>query len=1214
MGRPFDPFTIPLIGTQLIEASAGTGKTYSIASLYLLLLLKKNLNVEQILVVTFTEAATAELHERIRSRIRDAADWLNGKSRKKDPFFAELFKDSGNHEAYGRKLQAALHGIDSAAITTIHGFCHRVLQQHALESCLPFDLELTGSTENLLNELVQDFIGANFYSLDSRIVGLVRRRITPSELLLLAREVCTHREYPVISPDFTMDDLARLWAQLEDAYADCRRAWLAEKEKVTDFLSSADKCLVKNGKELLASGLVEQLSSFFSQSVPDDVEPYKNFSFLVPGKFFTVNALKKGLVPGFEFFRAWDEFIACRDACAQGYQAFFLSRAAIFFRKELPARLLANQQQSFDDLLHGLAGALAERDGEILGAKIRSQYPAALIDEFQDTDPVQYRIFKSIYCKKSESLFLIGDPKQAIYGFRGADIYAYLQAALEAGDDRFTMLTNWRADRGLIAATNALFGATANPFFDSRIQFPLVNPRQDAVDAFRSESLGDSPLQFLVLPDDQVGSRGSRLLKKEVEPLIPHLVATDIARLLADGRTTLHGRPLQQADIAVLVRKNRQAEEIQQALRRQGIAAVLQSKASVFASSEAGEFARLLTALVDPADETAIRAVLLTPMFGMTVNDLHALMGRENEWAAIHEKFYRWQATLESHGIMQAMQTIWEEQDVAARIVMSANGERHLTNLRHLTELVQKAEVENHLNPAMLLDWYRGRIREQSAGEEAELRLESDENAVQLITLHRSKGLEYPVVYCPYLSFGPSERARHNFVSFHDRTENWRGKVVLLPGAEELDQAFRESFAEDLRLLYVGVTRARHACMIPWLPAAGYDTSALAFLLHGPQAESETLGDLKKWLAYLKDIPLAGLQEELSLRCAANPNWLFRTMEPDGGKPLAQAGENLPIQFDCRRMARQLTQHWRIGSFSHLTAKSHGPGLAEDFFPHATTEEAAQGGMMPAGEDPAAELLLARFPKGPAAGNFFHKLFELMDFSLIRAPEDLLVMVREQLDFYGYAEQWSGPVCRAIFEVLTTRLHGKIPFALNNILPDQRMNELPFTFPVETYPDGTMALTPGSLSRPFLDCPAGIPAGYAESLRLLEFLPLQGFLKGFVDLVFVHDGKWYIVDYKSNHLGDVRSDYGQAQMQASMMEHHYFLQYHIYAVALHRYLTQRLPDYQYQTHFGGVFYLYIKGMHPESGPAAGIFYDLPPLARIAALNRIFQAAGQEARS
>lgn len=1207
MSRPFDPMTLPPAGVWLIEASAGTGKTYSITSLYLRFLLEQRLGVERILVVTFTEAATAELHERIRVRLQKAIHVFERGAAGEDQVLAALLKRSPNRATDLLLLQRALAEIDEAAVTTIHGFCHRMLQQGAFEGGMPFDLELVGQVDDLLLELTQDYLARVSHDEDYRLVALLYEACSLDELHGLAREAVRHREFSVIGIDHGQPREQRL-AEVAAAYSAARKAWREEEEAVRSRIVGAG--LTKPFRRKIEGGLLVRLAEHLAEEVPR--------SFVVPGgtedlipegfadagrKVCTATAIKQDKVPRHSFFGRWQEYLAALARLERDYLAEILAGLSDFVRSELPLRLYRAQRQSFDDLLHGLDSALARQGGQVLAALIRDKYPVALIDEFQDTDPVQYRIFQAVYGETPQTtgLYLIGDPKQAIYAFRGADIFAYLKAADDAGANRHTMITNWRADAAMINALNRLFQGVEQPFLESRIVFQPVQPGSAGGAAWHGADHWQAPLQFLAVPREHPAGRNGRISVTDLDEMIPASIARDIVRLLRSG-AAIDNRPVRPADIAVLVRTNRQAAEMQQALKRHGVAAVLHSRASVFASHEARELLLLLRAVAEPALSMRLRSALVTEYLGLTADDLMTAETDEASWQGWFDRFARWHLLWRDHGFMRMMQRLCEETGLAARLLGLADGERRLTNLRHLVELLEAYEQQKHCRPASLCSWLAEQCRAGGSGEESELRLESDSDAVQLVTIHRSKGLEYPVVYCPYLWEGVGRRRAAGFTTFHDPQADWAGRIVLFPGAEHLALKQREDFAEALRLLYVAMTRAKYCCIVAWAGAAAYSSSPLAYLLHGQASPAAGADDLADWFAHLDGFSHAELYGDLAERSAREEGFCVRPLDGDVHVEPFTAAATAAVELSCRRPARRLDRSWRIGSFSQLTARSFA------MRPESGHDHDTLAVVPPAAPDEEAEITLAAFPRGAAAGNFFHRLLELAPFAP-SAREGRRQLVAEQLRGFGYDPGlWQQPVSAALEDLLATPLRCREGLRLQDIDTARRLNELPFTFPVLAA-TADKTVTSRSLHRIFSDHAMDCAPEYAARLGSLDFPALAGYLKGFVDLIFEHQGRWYVVDYKSNHLGGRYDEYNPAALRRAMADHHYYLQYHLYIVALHRYLRLRLADYDYERHIGGVFYLFFKGMHPDE-PENGIFFDRPPAARVMAITELFFGGGE----
>lgn len=581
---------------------------------------------------------------------------------------------------------------------------------------------------------------------------------------------------------------------------------------------------------------------------------------------------------------------------------------------------------------------------------------------------------------------------------------------------------------------------------------------------------------------------------------------------------------------------------------------------------------------------------------------------------------------------MAVMRAIGEEQEMPARLLNHPNGQRRLTNFRHLAELLHNQEREAHLQPPALLKWLDEGIAGLRPGSEFdELRLESDEEAVQVLTIHRSKGLQYPVVYCPYLwkTGKRKNEEKDKFFTFHDPDDHWQGKITLQPDDEQRQARRRELFAEDLRLLYVALTRARHCCRAVWFGADGYQESALAYLLHG--------GEQGHPPADLTGLSFAELQQRLHRRVANEPDWGLQTASaetipapPQHGqvqKPSAAAAAD-PTRL--RQMQTTIDTAWRVGSFSHLIARASELNATVSERDYDAAADAAatvagdsagaaartatgdsdgdaagdRGGAAPvtaAGAPPvslrlAARVPLADLPAGAAIGNLWHRILELISF---QQPDQHQEIIAEQLRIFGVdRRQWQPVLEEALATILDTPLTAAEPFRLADIKDTERLNEMAFIGPVRQQ---DQPLEAADLARVFKQFPENLPPGYADRLAQLRFPALQGYLKGFVDLICRWQNKWYVIDYKSNLLGPTHADYQPANLLPAMSNHHYILQYHLYTLALHRHLAQRLPDYDYDQHFGGALYLFLRGLHPDLGPAAGIHHERPPRQRIEAL-------------
>lgn len=1182
----FEPSRIDLHGAHLIEASAGTGKTYAITTLYLRLLLERKLTVGQILVVTFTEAATAELKERVRNRLCQGLDALDALERGQsvaDPVLAELLQRRSRAESR-LLLRLAIHGFDEAAIFTIHGFCLRMLRDSAFESGLAFDPELLLSQKALIQRIVGDFWVRERHDRFAFEVDYLNQKLSLSALRDLAAAAAEHPHILVLPARGQARQINQQIERHQALFLRLKEMWREHGAEVRDLLARAVAAkAVKRYTETVNEKTLQGLELFFAGGtlarlyLPDAVNK------LTPGEM-TPN--KNGYVPQHVFFDTCSTFKDSHDQLEQCLIQL-VERLKLDLVQEIWTKLPAFKQREnqlcFQDLLHNLDEALDGEHGALLRDLIRARFPAALVDEFQDTDAVQYRIFRRLFLHERGTLYLIGDPKQAIYRFRGADIFTYLTAADEV-TRRYSMQINWRSDPGLIEAFNELYLAHRAPFLEERIGYPRVEARPGAVDMFHRGDERFAPLTFVQV-------RGTDELKLTAD-VLPRVLAARISNLLA-GPSRIGEQALEPGHIAVLVRTNRQAQAVRNALSEYNIPCVLHGNISVFATDEADALLKILAAVAEPTRARQVKVALCTPLMGYSANHLVAMEEEPTEWAAHVKNFRRWRDLWLKYGFIQMFRALVSEAEIQRHVFASPDGERAMTNLLHLAELMQEAVKRDHLGPAGLLTWFT-KQREVDLAEEVayELRLESDARAVSVVTVHRSKGLEYPVVFCPYLWEFASNRSGNAYQLYHDPEHGGRVLDLRLEKSEEVQaRVRREEFAENQRLMYVALTRARHYVEVIYGALTRSGESPLAYLALAQAGETA--------LAEIADLHKSPeLQARLAERLGAGrwAHWLEVT--PDlHGQPWSRV--EAPPQLNLPQYRRRLPPSRRNTSFSQLTSRTREPELlpARDYDAFAHT---ANTGLLP--ERAERVIPLREFPKGARAGTFFHSVLEHLDFTQ-EEPGRLERQVEAELRKAGFESRWSETLVPALRRILATPLLEREDLKLQAIAREHRLDELEFLFPIacagaqgQLYCDQLAAVFESEAER--------FPKGYPALVRDLGFTPVRGYMKGFIDLVFRHGERWYLVDYKSNYLGPNFSDYAAAKLPAAMAESHYYLQYHVYAVALHRFLSQRMRHYAYERHFGGVFYLFIKGMDPELGPGYGVFRDLPPLRLIESLSRL----------
>lgn len=1212
--KDFDLLNTPLEGTNLIDASAGTGKTYTITGLFLRLVLEKNLSVDEILVVTFTEAATEELKDRIRKQLWEAVEVFQSPNlstispaHSEDAFMKELVRRTSDFKTALRRLKEALRAFDQAAIFTIHGFCGRMLYENAFECGSLFDTELVTDQQNLIEEIVDDFWRRHFYNASPLFVHYaINNKVRPDSLVsLLANRV--GQPYLKIIPRVEVPDSSQQEREFKEAFDEICNGWQSEREKVEDIFS-ADEGLNRTRYKKVNIPIWLNCMDDYVASEGHGLALFKGFEKFTSSEI--KRAVKKNHVPpAHPLFDLCEMLKEKHEALKKVFEQRILGLKAELFnyaQNELSKRKEEKNIQSFDDLLLKLHRALDEKGGDALARAMRMKFKAALIDEFQDTDPIQYAIFKKVFNTKGGTLFLIGDPKQAIYGFRGADIFAYMEAS---GDvkSRYTLGENWRSEPDLITAINTIFANARHPFIYDKIPFQPTAPAPEKdPEFFRIEGRSEPPLQLWFYTScTSCPDAGKPITKTKARELIPEAISAEISRLLSLGRNNkvlMGKRPLKEEDIAVLVRTNAEARLMQQALSALDIPSVLWSTGNIFDSLEAMEIGRVLAGISEPNRENMVKAALATDMIGVKGEELDGLMADETGWEAWLVKFKRYHDMWDRRGFIRMFRYLLLEEKILTRLMKFPDGERRNTNLLHLSEILHQASIETRLGMTGILKWLLER-RDSSTPrlEEHQLRLETDENAVRLVTIHKSKGLEYPVVFCPFAWGGSGMRRSNEPFTFHDEKDNMR--LTLDLGSSLMDEnrlfAEKEALAEHLRLLYVALTRAKNRCYLVWGRFKDAETSAPAYLLHQPESseganivsatgerfnglsDEDMLAELKAILAKaggtisLSEIPAEAEKEPLRLSVSPSLSPFAPPLQP----------------LTCRRFTGKIDRSWQISSFSSLVSGHpyssdmadrdaiYLPATYDQTAPEQRTAEEVPSGIF-------------AFPRGTKPGTFLHDIFEHLDF----AQKDMTPMqklVADKLKEYGFELTWQETLCNMIRNVLSVPLEpSRIDFTLSRIENKDRINELEFYFPLKS-------ISPKKLTRMFQEY-AGhkLPADFPERIERLRFSPVRGFMKGFIDMVFHFDGRFYLVDWKSNFLGTRVEDYGHKAMAAAMEETFYILQYHIYTVAIHKYLKLRLPGYNYKTHFGGIYYIFLRGVDTDRGPDFGIYRDRPSEALI----------------
>jgi exodeoxyribonuclease V beta subunit len=1163
-------------GRALIEASAGTGKTWTIGAIFLRLLLERGLRVEQILVVTFTDAAAQELRERLRRRLADAEQWLEHRTLATDDpvagWLRESFVDEAAVKQALRRIRIARMDFDRAPIATIHALCQRIQNDFPLEAGAGFAAANRLDENALLRECVDDFWRLRYLGndvVDANEADAVFDK-GPDGLLRDLGELLRH-------------DARVLPADGLDALAQVRQN-LARPEAIAQMREiAATKSMYAVRKTALRDRLVE-----LTDMLDDGVDVHE-WILSDKCKVLTVDGIREQFVPDVEIekYPVLLELQRLRKLSKQRNSLLrgkVLADAYAYCREQMPLRATQRQGQTFSMLIEAVH-ARVNGEHAHLADSLHKAFPVALIDEFQDTDTRQFEIFDRIYRAADRTprglLILIGDPKQAIYGFRGGDIAAY-QRARGAITRRFDLIENFRSSKPLIDSCNAEYGAAGNVFGEDDVRYVPVRPgRMDGKSLTRS---GESSPPFVIhefaKPDT------SRSNKGDLEEDALSDCAARICELLNDATLRIGDAPVKAGDIAVLLPRNSQIGKLCERLRALGVPCTGSGKDGVFESETARELELILHAVLHPGDDRAARGALSTILLGARFSDLRRWQDDTAAFAQELDRFAHWNALARQRGAMGVIADILDFR--APALLALPEGERIVADLRHLGELLAAREADACGLEAALA-WFASMRRGETGLEvssDQKLRSDTDSACVQLMTLHAAKGLEFPIVFLPLAWHVASRDGRYvpKVLRFHVD-----GETCMDVGSAQFEEHLQWHFAEDLRermrLLYVGITRAKYAVHVYWVVRESkkgsplWDLAAIDRMLFAAQSNSGLT---------------AG---EASLPALARTLGDMQVVEPwvDAGSRYANP------KPDVVRAARKPLPTLRAFQWSHSFTSITRRRVVDSLESAVADESESLTPGVPDIEDaqpdaPHPELLALDAWGGPQFGVAVHALLEA-------APSQALTAAQmvEQLEAAGVRPRGEdrGTALAALGGMLD-RVRGADlgeGLRLAELTPDARVAEFGFRLPVSV---------PVSTLR-------AICAEHDASDVWPEHIAmaaLNGMLTGFADLIFVHAGRYHVLDYKTNRLGERVSDYCGQGLRAAMDTHHYPLQALLYTIALHRYLRRRLHDYAPERHLGDSVYLFLRGV--GLAPEAGVWRRRWPVGLIEALDEAFAGEGQAA--
>lgn len=1271
--------TFPLRGAQLIEASAGTGKTWTIAALYVRLVLGHGDSVAPatglvppaILVVTFTDAATQELRDRIRSRLNETARFFRGTLvGQPDEFLEEIrasFRDEKDWSRCARRLEIAAEWMDEAAVSTIHSWCYKMLRQHAFDSGSLFTLELDTDTGPIFSEIVRDYWRTYLAQQSLNAVKEFKKIWgNPGDLQKQIEALAPNLELALAADEDVIHDFA---ADADLKWSACekhKQHWQKENliDDLENILTQANEKAWVNRNKIQERSYKKWINAFREWvDQPNQLLPNLGnrkssvWTRLTPSGFMDAWNGKGGETPqNMRPFEAFEKLITDLDSIEENSSVSLekmVVHATTWTVRRFDEYLRRNARLGYNELLTRFDEALEtnsewdnkSNEAQRLIKRIRLDFPVALIDEFQDTDPVQYRIFRSIYLDNLPSnaaddaetaLVMIGDPKQAIYSFRGADIYTYLDARRACGDNLHTLDTNYRSSKSALKAVNALFSrkeeSDQGAFLfkkEDENPVPFLPVKPNTSSRFLLALPGCNPdlaraltLHHLIEGADSGGHFNKNnytywsalfCANRIVELLNAGASSPPLIGFSHDGKTLIRG--VQPSDIAVLVNNGFEAETVRNALHQRSVRSVyLSEKEEVYDTDEAKDLCFVLEACAAPNNLRLLKTALATPLIETCLAELDEINRDGNLLEVYQNQFITYQQLWRKRGVLPLIRRVLHDFNVPARLLNDRsrlNGERTLTNTLHIAELLQQASNLLEGEPA-LIRYLKERIEGEGGEpnqESRKLRLESDEQLVKVVTIHKSKGLEYPLVFVPFTSNTRLQKIDEKTKSplrFHqeDGTPNIEFDRNNL---ENIARADEERLGEDMRKLYVALTRARYATWVGLGKTAHLNRSAIGSLLWGLDTATPNMDEIPEFDS--------SIEPEHLLRVHIEPYAISYPKYPVPFAPHHSDGGEKPLFW--RKPTRDLHENWWVASYTAI-AKYDLPLVAqtvtqsndaqraaaplaaenaqfdEDYW--IATQELAQPATKVATQLADFNDTPQLFPGGTGVGNFLHNLFEQMThrgFDKVANDPSIIATLVNQACADTEWEAFIPGLIEWLKALITTPLIDGV--ALCDLTRTTAKAEMEFWLSVNHV---NLATLDATIRKKTL---ANAPRPIIKSGQM------NGMLKGFIDLLFEHEGRYYVLDYKSNRVGPEVDDYTTERMQEMILKSRYDLQYVLYLTALHRLLKTRLPNYDYDTHVGGAIYFFLRGIY---NPSRGVHFEKPPKSLINDLDALFLASNQ----
>ncbi|MBN2669061.1 MAG: UvrD-helicase domain-containing protein [Bacteroidales bacterium] len=1083
----FNVKTVSLERSHLIEASAGTGKTYSIALLVLRLIMESGIDVKQILMVTFTNAAVAELQTRIRIFIKQAYLYTTEEELPKELIIKELVDDAfkkKNKKDVGHFLKGAVLNLDELSVSTIHSFCQTTLSEYAFETDQLSGQELIANSSEWIEKVSNEFWRQYFSTLPEAILqNLFDAGFNKSWINIAIQKAAEQKKIAhtkKISLEEFRKKLDANHLKSENIYKQYLNIYQSE-----DLLARKDYRKYIENNLLIFKNKSEQLWQFFlSKKSPSSFEKiYPEIASLVD-TYWDLQNDKNSLAK---------QFISC--------QLSEITEKALPFLNQIKTK---HNALAFDDLILKLHKAVKGPKYEMLRTELQKKFKAVFIDEFQDTDALQYEIFYRIYIIESKTpIFFIGDPKQAIYAFRGADIDTY-KLATKQMQNKHSMRVNYRSDELLVERMNRLYEKVQNPFFDMAINYEeVIGQHSDRKIIFEKQAL--APFQFMVCKN---------------WPTLIEQVGAYIHKLLTNPYY-IKGKRIASPDIAILVRKKAHGDMMQVHLSKIGIPSVFINDALVTESEQAKDILYLIECIAKP-NKANLSRVFIGGLFNYSPEEvLHYQF--DDDIAIFRKALTVW----EFNGVYSSLNLILAHYNIKNKLIeFSENGERILTNIQQLAEILNEAENENQYRVPALIAWYKKLVNGRTKGTEAyQKRIETDEQSINILTIHKSKGLAFKIVFNIDLDLEQDFSSKHKSIEY--KNKQLESMISFEITEEEKEQYQIQNAQENRRLIYVALTRAEY---LNFIFSRGGNNSFSEF--HQALLNS----DISDQLAEIKDIDIKYTQT---------------------------VKDNPPLKIFKQTIHKQ----WNITSYSQIADTHHQQIEKEDRQYNDRFEK----------------FIFETMPKGAMLGNFLHELMEQCDFNSTEHSSIIEALGERKYHLIYHAEH-KLYYNELINQVLSCQLES-LPFKLKALDAKRKKHELEFYF---------------HFNRLNIE---QIRARWPHINTEQDFNN-EGVMHGYIDLMFEHNEQFFILDWKSNFLGNSIEKYDTIYLEQAMTNNQYHLQYLVYCLAIYRYLNQKIDRFDWDTMFGGVLYIFMRGCRADK--KSGVFFTKPPLTDILFLEQILK--------